>query len=389
MKIDLITLQAVNNYGSVLQAFATQEFFRQHDCDVRIINYARKDLYDDSRLWPSVRNSLRGSILKLPLRIADAVLRHFKRKKTYGRFRNEYLNITKDKQYIAAKDFEGYESDADAFCTGSDQVWNSFWNRGILPPFYLSFVPEGSYKFAFSASFGKTEISPEEVQETQKYIDDYRHISVREDSAVKILNEQYNYHRAVHIQDPTLCINPETWRKYVKHAMGGGVQKDYILIYQIYGFRDKESERKFYKYAQELSKKTGLKIISVCTGYGKWVKSYFRRSKGIVLPDVFRFISLIDNARYVLTDSFHGTAFSLNLNTEPICIYPQRFTTRIESILRLTKTLHRHVQSYDDFDILSRPVNFDEVNHILNAEREKASDWLEMILSEIREHKMH
>ncbi|MBQ3449290.1 MAG: polysaccharide pyruvyl transferase family protein [Synergistaceae bacterium] len=222
MKIDLITLQAVNNYGSVLQAFATQEFFRQHDCDVRIINYARKDLYDDSRLWPSVRNSLRGSILKLPLRIADAVLRHFKRKKTYGRFRNEYLNITKDKQYIAAKDFEGYESDADAFCTGSDQVWNSFWNRGILPPFYLSFVPEGSYKFAFSASFGKTEISPEEVQETQKYIDDYRHISVREDSAVKILNEQYNYHRAVHIQDPTLCIDPETWRKYAKHAIRGG-----------------------------------------------------------------------------------------------------------------------------------------------------------------------
>lgn len=143
------------------------------------------------------------------------------KRKKYDRFRNEYLNITKDKQYIAAKDFEGYESDADAFCTGSDQVWNSFWNRGILPPFYLSFVPEGSYKFAFSASFGKTEISPEEVKETQKYIDDYRHISVREDSAVKILNEQYNYHRAVHIQDPTLCIDPETWRKYEKHAIGG------------------------------------------------------------------------------------------------------------------------------------------------------------------------
>ena len=134
MKIDLITLQAVNNYGSVLQAFATQEFFRQHDCDVRIINYARKSLYDASKLWPSLRNSLRGSILQLPLRIANTILRNIKKKKTYDRFRNEYLNITKGKLYIAAKDFEGYESDADAFCTGSDQVWNSFWNRGILPP---------------------------------------------------------------------------------------------------------------------------------------------------------------------------------------------------------------------------------------------------------------
>ena len=109
----------------------------------------------------------------------------------------------------------------------------------------------------------------------------------------------------------------------------------------------------------------------------------------LVIPEVFRFISLIDNARYVLTNSFHGTALSLNLNTEPICIYPQRFSTRIESILRLTNTMHRHVQSYDDFDILNRPVNFDEVNQILNAERKKASDWLEMILSEIREHKSH
>ena len=51
MKIDVITLQAVNNYGSLLQTFATQEFFRQHGCDVRFINYARKDLADNLRLF--------------------------------------------------------------------------------------------------------------------------------------------------------------------------------------------------------------------------------------------------------------------------------------------------------------------------------------------------
>ena len=161
------------------------------------------------------------------------------------------------------------------------------------------------------------------------------------------------------------------------------------MIYQIDGFKDKESERGFYEYAHQLSKKTGLRILRIVFSYEALIKAIFSHNENeqrILLPDVFRFISLIDNARYVLTDSFHGTAFSLNLNTEPICVYPQRFTTRIESILRLTHTLHRHVESYDDFDILNRPVNFDEVNSILDSERKKASDWLKMVLSEIREH---
>ncbi|MBQ7665660.1 MAG: polysaccharide pyruvyl transferase family protein [Synergistaceae bacterium] len=387
MKIDVITLQAVNNYGSLLQTFATQEFFRQHGCDVRFINYARKDLADNLRLWPSLRNCMKGSILKLPFKIIFLIPNQFKKQQTFSRFRKEHLNITSGKIYVTMSDFEGYTSDADAYCTGSDQVWNSFHNSGILPPFYLAFAPEGSYKFAFSASFGKTEIDSQEVKETQKYIDDYRHISVREDSAVKILNEQYNYDRAVHILDPTLCIDPETWRKYAKYTMGGGVQKgSYILVYWISGFKDKKTERAFSKYAHELSKRTGLKIIQLCRGYEHCIKSLLRKEQCALFPDIFSFISLIANARYVLTDSFHATAFSLNLNIEPICVFPYRFSTRIESILRLTHTLHRHVEGYDDFDILNRHVNFDEVNSILDSERKKASDWLKMVLSEIREH---
>ncbi len=230
MKIDVITLQAVNNYGSVLQAFATQEFFRQHDCDVRIINCARENhLEENMKLFPALRNCFRGNILKLPFKIVFAFLLYLKKRKSFGKFRDECLHITKGKQYVTTSDFESYTSDADAFCTGSDQVWNSFYNRGVLPQFYLAFLPEGSYKFAFSASFGKTEILPEEVKETQKLIDDYRYISVREDSAVKILNEQYNYDRVLHVLDPTLCINPDTWRKYAKSTKrveGGGVHSN-------------------------------------------------------------------------------------------------------------------------------------------------------------------
>ncbi|MBQ7544460.1 MAG: polysaccharide pyruvyl transferase family protein [Synergistaceae bacterium] len=207
MKIDLITLQAVNNYGSVLQTFATQEFFREHGCEVRILNYKKDASISDG-------NPFKAAV-KFPFRLVTQCLQPF------DAFRREHLNIT-GKLRTSMKDFADYESDADAFCTGSDQVWNSWWNRGILPELYLAFAPEGSYKFAFSASFGKTEIDAEEVAETQKWIDGYRHISVREDSAAKILEEQYHYSRAVHVPDPTLCLSGNAWRGYVKTTNGGG-----------------------------------------------------------------------------------------------------------------------------------------------------------------------
>ena len=222
MKIDLITLQAVNNYGSVLQSFATQEFLRLHGCDVRIIHYRRMSSAEKLTVKDAVMGNIKDSILKLPLKLPFHLLTLRRLYEAFEVFRKNHLNIEERKPRVGMKDFSGYESDADAFCTGSDQVWNSYYNKGILPELYLAWCPEGSYKFAFSASFGRSELSPEEVRDTQKWIDDYRHISVREDSGVKILEEQYHYNKAIHMLDPTLCLSGNTWREYVKTTNGEG-----------------------------------------------------------------------------------------------------------------------------------------------------------------------
>ena len=153
----------------------------------------------------------------------------------------------------------------------------------------------------------------------------------------------------------------------------------------IYGCKDMD---KVVSYAAELSRRTGLKVIQCCGNYSIAIKNFFRNEAYAVNPHVFEFISLINSAKYVLTDSFHGTAFSLNLNTEPICIFPEMFEGRLASILRLTGTLHRRVTSYDDFDVINRPVDFAHVNSVLDTERRKVSDWLEMVLSEIRQHNL-
>lgn len=361
MKIDIITLHAVQNYGSVLQAFATQEIFKQHGCDVTIINYVRENVRSENlmKTWS------KGNLVKA-VGIFPTIIRW---KKVFSEFTQKYLNLS-DKIYTNEDDFTTYPLTADAYCTGSDQVWNSQWNKGILPCLYLSFIPKEYYKFSFAASFGQEHLDEDEVLKTKSYLDEYRKISVREDSAVEILEKQYLIKNGVHLVDPTLCVSGEFWRQYETPRK---IEEDYILIYNL------NRSKVFDRYAVELAKRTGLKLVRFCTRYDQ----FYRPGKSMLVPEVFDFISLIDNAKYVLTDSFHATAFSLNLHTEPICVYPEEFGGRLESILRQTKQMQRHITDYNDFDVVNRSVNFEIVDEVLKFERQKASDFIDSVMEEI------
>ncbi|MBQ6519014.1 MAG: polysaccharide pyruvyl transferase family protein [Anaerolineaceae bacterium] len=362
LKIDVITLHAVQNYGSVLQALATQSILEGKGCQVRIINYVRKDIRYDNILEARSGGNLIKKIILFP-----SVRRW---QKVFETFNREHLHLT-DTMYSSEADFADYCSDADAFCTGSDQVWNSKWNGGILPEFYFSFVPENKFKFSFSASFGQSVLSDEEVKATAHLISQYRFISVREDTGKKIIEEQYHYPEATVLLDPTLLMEASYWRKM---AAPRAIKEDYILIYNL------NRSREFDRYAKELSRKTGLKLVRLCTRYDQ----FYRAGKSVFCPEVNEFISLIDNARYVLTDSFHATAFSMNMNTEPICVYPKEFSSRLNSFLRLTNSLQRHITGYDDFDVVNRPVDFNEVNSIMVRERNKAGVFLDRVVNSIR-----
>lgn len=362
LKIDVITMDAVPNYGSVLQAFATQTFLEAHGCDVTIIDYARENVRYENLLhtW-SNGNPLKAFVMIPTIQRWKHVFRSF---------RNDKLHLS-DRQYSTDDDFKSYPLTADAYCTGSDQVWNSKWNNGIIKPLYLSFVPDNEFKFAFAASFGQESVSYNEVSETKSLIQAYRYISVREKTGVHILESQYGYQNPVHLIDPTLYLTSKEWREYATPVK---VKEPYILIYNL------NRSREFDQYAVALSKKTGMRLLRICTRYDQ----FYRPGKSILIPKVFDFISLIDNATYVLTDSFHATAFSMNMGTEPICIYPQEFGGRIEGFLKTTESLQRHVENYKDFDVINRPVDFNVVNTILDRERIKTENWINDVLLSIR-----
>ncbi len=364
IRLDVITMDAVPNYGSVLQAFATKKILENNGFDVTVIDYCREDVSYDNLVDTWAHGNLAKSIAITPT---------IKRwKKIFCNFRKKYLNLT-PVTYTTEQEFERYKSDAKAYCVGSDQVWNSKWNNGIIKPLYLSFVSSTDYKFSFSSSFGQDWLTENEVNSTVKYINQFRRLSVREDTGLNILRKQYRRSDAVRLLDPTLLLSADEWRKIAPEVK----EKKYILIYNL------NRSKEFDDYAMKLSKKTGLKLVRFCTRYDQ----FYRPGKSLLIPDVEKFISYIDNATYVLTDSFHATAFSINLETEPICIMPPEFSNRLNDFLKLVQCENRIVKNYRDFHVIENRVDYNVIRIILNEERQKAQTYIEKVYSDILDSK--
>lgn len=360
MKVAVITLHTVCNYGTQLQAFATQEKLKQFFEEVKFIDYRRKDTYGLGLL----RTFTKGNILKAPAVIPTLIYWKY----IFGGFQKKYLNITKEK-YLNDIDLKNFQDAFDIYITGSDQVWNTGWNNGIIPAMYLNFISSEKPKYAYAASFGKGKLSEKDIDESKEYIRQYKKITVREKSGIDVLKKQYNYENCEQILDPTLAFDGDYWRKLAPKSK---IKEPYILIYNL------NRSKEFDEYAEELSKRTGLKLYRFCTRFDQ----IFRNGKSIIIPKIFEFITLVDNAEFVLTDSFHATAFSINLNTEPICIYPDNYSGRLSEFLNLIGAEHRHAISYSDYDIINRKTNFDDVNKILNKERMKIDKYLKEIKKE-------
>lgn len=137
-RVAVITLQAVKNYGSVLQAYATQVVLERLDQDVVIIDYIR-EFNLDNKIADKITENDKG--LK---KIAKEIVLYptiKKWKKVFNDFLKKNLNLTK-KVYTYPQDFIENPIEADVFCVGSDQVWNIEWNDGIIGPLYLDFVKD-------------------------------------------------------------------------------------------------------------------------------------------------------------------------------------------------------------------------------------------------------
>lgn len=351
-KISVITLLNIANYGSVLQTYATQNVLLNMGYEVEFVDYYRGEKTTQNKKDYGLK---RGLIAIYRRCIGDQISKRRKRL-VFRDFLTENINLTKH-TYHNSTDLLNDIPQADIYCTGSDQMWNSIWNGGIENAFYLSYVKDKP-KFAFSTSIGMTEFPENELDTIKSLLDEYSFITVREQSAVDLL-QKYGIHASL-VLDPTMMVTGAFWREFCKKETERLKTEKYILVYNLNSTHNVDLEN----YTKTLSKelKLPIKIIN----YGLKVQNKF--GQHIFLPSIKEFVALFNNATYVVTDSFHGLSFCLNLNKQFSVIYPPRFYTRLQNILRLTGLESRVVSKLTD-EIHSSVIDYDKVNEIINKER--------------------
>lgn len=359
MKIGVITYHQVYNYGSCLQAYATQKVFEDMGATPEIINYVPKryinygsfkQIYNESKFYHSnILKCLLISFLKMPSYKAQS--------KSFQKF-EKYLKLT---QTVTDETIGILSDKYDLYCTGSDQVWNNFFVPRFIKPYFLEFANEGKRCIAYAASFGKSSFNDEEKLLLKNYLKKYEHISVREKSAKKII-ESLGYQDIKQVLDPVYMLSKEEWRKLQESI---SVPKQYILVYQLH------HDSKAVEIAEKLSKKTGIEILRIKTTYHQRGKH-----KSVMLPSVNQFLTLIDRAAYIVTDSFHGTSFSINFEKQFYVTYPSKFSTRIQSVLELFGLTDRVVEN----NFTEGEIDYGKVNSELNKFRKDNLDYLRSVL---------
>lgn len=361
MKVALITLHRVYNYGTALQAWSTQYVLEEVGHKVSVIDYITPHRTKRAIFYEPSANESQSGWNKIAYRffkVFSIILKEL----TFGNFVRKSLHLTK--KYVTAEDLDNDPPKADVYVTGSDQVWNSKYNHGVDRGFFLDFLPEDAHRVAFVASFGTTQLSSDEQNEIGRYIGRYQALSVRESSAQKIL-ESLGRTDAVWLIDPTLQIRKETWISMASRRL---VKEKYCVLMLLYNEDNHATE-----YARKIANAKGLKLVKV-----SWeMKKPPMVDRLMTHRSPTDFLSLFYNADFVVTNSFHGLAFSINFEKQFVVVPRDEFNSRIESLLQLTGLEDRMVSSEQDaLGAACREIAYEPVREVLERERKRATEFI-------------
>ena len=357
MKVSVITRHWIANYGSFLQTLATQWAIENvgHECEV--VDYVRAD---ESLLW------LESTLLKgkpnwnrpLPKRIAYLAVRQPESIASRLVFERILTSTVKrSRRYDSLASLEADPPVADVYMTGSDQVWGPMASGECDPAYLLAFAPEGARRVAFAASFGKGDLDRKTKELFGREFPRYDAIAVREDSArerVRAFGVE-----AEQVLDPTLLWPADRWNGYASKSPKGG----YVLIYQIH------NDERVTDCAEEAARLLGLPLVRTSSA----LRQILRGGKFRYLPSPAEFLALIRDAACVVTDSFHGTAFSITFNTPFLEVLPLNGTSeRNESLLRLTGLEGRAVREPGGVGRAGFDVDFSHANSVLAESRARS-----------------
>ena len=366
MKIGILTWLHNGNYGSILQAYALQKALRNQGYQTENIDYAPSTVKKVENLIKN-KNSLKLFLEKWDAycakKVAGSPRELSEKQKKFDDFRENYINITR--RYSSPKEVATIDGEFDAYICGSDQIWSPVL---LNPVFYFDFLSDTERKIAYACSFGVSSIKGKKATKITNYLNRFDYISVRESSGCEIVKNLTGKVVPV-MPDPTLLLQRTDWDKVSKYNLN---LNKYIFCYFLSWNED------YWKYVENVSQQLGYQIVIVPS-----VKQTYQVDAKILKnigPE--EWVGLVKNASYVITDSFHGTVFSIIYN-KPFTVLkrfsddnPRSQNSRIYTLLEHYNLTNRLGINTDIFNLQE----YTKVNSQVEYDRRYALEWLNNVL---------
>ena len=373
-KIGIITFHAAHNYGSVLQAYATQTVLERLGYSTEIINYRLKNQREFYNNLYSRQFGFKDFLKRL-YRLPEHKQRAIRSEK-FEKFIHEKLLLS-EHEYRTYDQLVKADLNYDLLVSGSDQVWNRNCvaefatepSESILG-YFLAFGGDDVKRISFSSSIGA--FKEEKISDYLKYLSKYDYLSVREQISAEALSEMLKKN-VKNTLDPTLLLNYNDWDSICTKQEEN---EKYIFVYSLASFR---SVQQLLKSVRILAEKHNLKVISVTPFSSVHVKGIDTRQDCGPLD----FINYIKNAELVITNSFHGTAFSINMST-PFYSIKADSDKRKSLLMERLGLPDRTVSSVSEIEQISDySCDYTNTQMLLEKEREDSLNYFADILRKV------
>ena len=362
-KIAIITIYDNDNYGNRLQNYAVQEILKESKLGepITIKNYSITNIKDSNFIKNFLR-VLKGKYL-LFKEYKKCNKQRLKAFKEFGK----YINTTSKTFNFCMK-----EKEYDVYIVGSDQTWNpDCVEEKFFKIFLLSFVHEPEKKCAYAPSIGRNHVDDHCLEMYKQYLSEFNYISCRETSGCQILTKALD-RNVLQVIDPTLLLNAKDWSEIARNPIN---ENGYILCY-ILG-----SKTCICEFAKKLAKKENKKLYIISKNY-----IIFQKYHKYILCGVgpSEFVGLIKNCSCMVTDSFHGTIFSINFKKDFYTFHKRPGASNVSDNSRILDTLKQfglEGRFREDADYsFDRHIEYDKISLFLDKLRKESVSYLENVL---------
>jgi len=377
--VGLLTLDSrIYNYGGFLQEMALQDAIKGLGYKCEIIDYEVSQEFNTFSLKRGIKNFSFDKIKKkltkekttpLSSSVSDAIT---KRKRAFDKYRAHNLVLSRKLSY---SDLHSVDLPYEQLVCGSDQIWNPDYN---IPAFFLNFGKKDCRKIIYAASIGKGQLSCLERKTYSKLLEFPDYISVREDSAQKLISSITEKNVEL-VLDPTLLQQQEYWMKKADDSSLN--HRNYIFCY----FLNLTDEK--VKSVNDFARKNNCEIIAIPYLHNE-TEGYSEKLNGKLISEVnpADFLNLIRDAEAVITDSFHATVFSIIFQKDFWCFGRNTGTysmnTRLHTLLNYVEMGDRMIAP-DDLKNKTHCTHIDIDFHNLKMKQEESiaflSNALEMV----------